>query len=204
MTLYLVRHGQTRWNVERRLQGRTDSPLTLVGLEQVRAYGVLLRAVLPPDAAPSICASPLPRTRQTASILAELLEVPGERCGESELLAERYCGDWEGLKLEELAARHGEGVRRAWKAWDAPIGGDGETLGAVQDRARAWLALPRLAGPVVVVTHGVMSRQFRGAYLGLGPEATLELETHAQDRIYRMQDGTVTALLVEPAAAAAQ
>jgi broad specificity phosphatase PhoE len=196
MPLYLVRHGETRWNVERRLQGRMDSPLTLRGLEQIRRYGELLRDALPAGTEVAICASPLPRARQTAWLLAEMLEVTAERCSESELLAERYCGTWEGCKLEELVARHGDEVRRWYKQWERPIGGDGETLAQVQERARAWLRLPRSTPHVVVVTHGILSRQFRGAYLGLDPDATMSLESHAQDRIYRLEDGIVTALPV--------
>ncbi|MDH5671018.1 MAG: histidine phosphatase family protein [Myxococcales bacterium] len=200
MQLYLVRHGQTRWNVERRLQGRTDSPLTLLGLRQVRAYAERLREMLG-DAEVELCASPLPRTRQTASLLVEILELSSERYSESELLAERYCGDWEGQKLDELIEVHGEEVRAQWKRWDAVIGGDGETLAQVQSRARAWLDSKTARRPIVVVTHGVMSRQFRGAYLQLDPEATMALESHGQDRIYRLEDGAITTLEVDPLAA---
>ena len=202
MPLYLVRHGETRWNVERRLQGRMDSPLTLRGLEQIRGYGAALRAALPSDGAIEICASPLPRARQTAGLLAEMLQVASERCCESELLAERYCGAWEGLRLADLVARHGDEVQLWWRQWETPIGGDGETLAQVFERARAWLAQPRSATHVVVVTHGVMSRQFRGAYLGLDAEATMALESHHQDRIYRLDERAVTALHVAGAIAA--
>ncbi len=196
MPVYLVRHGETRWNLERRLQGRLDSPLTLRGLEQIRGYGALLREVLPAQLAFELCTSPLPRARQTASMLAELLELPRERCSESELLAERYCGAWEGLTFEELVAQHGDAVRRQYREWDACIGGDGETLARVQERARAWLAAPRATSHVVVVSHGIFSRQLRGAYLGLDPADTMTLESHAQDRIYLLNDGVVTALSV--------
>jgi broad specificity phosphatase PhoE len=194
MFLYLVRHGQTRWNVERRLQGRADSPLTLLGLEQVRAFGALLRATLPADCDAELWASPLPRARQTGSLIAELLELPSARCFESELLAERHCGAWEGLTLGEIEARSGAGAQQQYREWDTPIGGDGETLAQVQERARAFLALQRRAEHVVVVTHGIFSRQFRGAYLGLDPTATMALESHAQDRIYRLAEGAITTL----------
>lgn len=199
MPIYVVRHGETRWNLERRIQGRLDSPLTLRGLEQIRRYGALLREVLPAGATCELCTSPLPRARQTASMLAELLELPRERCSESELLAERYCGAWEGLTLDELVVRHGDAVRQQYREWEARIGDDGETLAGVQERARAWLAAPRTASHVVVVTHGVLSRQFRGAYLGLDPVATMALESHAQDRIYGLDGGVITALSVPDA-----
>ena len=96
--------------------------------------------VLPAGVTCELCASPLPRARQTASMLAEMLELPRERCSESELLAERYCGAWEGMTLDELEAQHGAAVRQQYRDWGMRIGGDGETLARVQERAREWLA----------------------------------------------------------------
>ena len=191
MTIYLVRHGETRWNVVRRVQGRTNSPLTLRGLEQIAAYAKLLKAELGTLDDVALCASPLARTQQTASIIAETLPLPDARCSESELLAERYCGDWEGLLFEQLLARYGESVRVEWRRWANRVGGDGESLDDVQARARAWLAEPRPAARTIVVTHGIMSRQFRGAYLGLPPEDVMKLESHTHDRIFKLEDGAV-------------
>ncbi len=191
MTIYLVRHGETRWNVVRRVQGRTNSPLTLRGLEQIAAYAKLLKAELGELDDVALCASPLARTQQTASVIAETLPLPDGRCDESELLAERYCGDWEGLLFEQLLERYGESVRFEWRRWDNRVGGDGETLADVQARARAWLAEPRPAARTIVVTHGIMSRQFRGAYLGLPPEDVMKLDSHTHDRIFKLEDGVI-------------
>ena len=174
-----------------------DSPLTRRGLDQINGYAAALQRALPARCELEICSSPLPRARQTAWLLSELLGVPCERYLESELLAERDCGAWEGLTLAEIEARHGAQAREWWRQWEARLGGDGETLMQVQERARAWLAQPRSCAHVVVVTHGVMSRQFRGAYLGLDPQGTMALETHAQDRIYVLDGKAITARSVE-------
>jgi probable phosphoglycerate mutase len=200
MPLYLVRHGETEWNVERRLQGQGDSPLTPRGLSQVRAYGELLRQRLA-AAETEICLSPLPRTRHTAALLAELLNVSADRCAASELLRERHCGTWEGLRREDLAARHGaEESRRLFRAWDVSIGDHGESLAEVHARAQRWLAEPRTRANTIVVTHGIMSRVFRGAYLSLAPSDILALPSHSQDRVFYLDAGSVTDLLVpEPA-----
>ena len=68
--LYLLRHGETAWNLERRLQGSKDSPLTTRGREQAAAMGRALAAELACEPGPTIfLRSPLGRTRETASFL---------------------------------------------------------------------------------------------------------------------------------------
>lgn len=67
MYIYLMRHGETDWNVERRMQGRSDIPLNATGLEQARRAAAGMRA-LPID---HILSSPLIRARQTAQAVAE-------------------------------------------------------------------------------------------------------------------------------------
>jgi probable phosphoglycerate mutase len=194
MHLYVVRHGETRWNVERRLQGRNDSPLTRRGLEQVESYGMLLRMELQGAPAVHLCSSPLPRARQSASILCEMLELPASHYSESELLVERACGSWEGLSWEEIEAKHGEGARSRWRQWDAAISEGGESLAQVHARAKAWLSLPRPDAPTIIVTHGVMSRVFRGAYLDMNEADTLALESHVHETVYALTRSTVRTL----------
>lgn len=194
MSLYVVRHGETRWNVERRLQGHMDSPLTLRGLEQVHSFGLLLRAELAGAKAVRVCASPLPRARQTASMLLELLEVPSVHYTESDLLKERASGSWEGLCWPEIEARYGADAHTRWRDWDVPAPEDGESLAQVSARAKAWLDLPRAEVPTIVVTHGVTSRVFRGAYLGLDAASTMALEGHDQETIYALERSNVRAL----------
>jgi probable phosphoglycerate mutase len=197
MRLYVVRHGETQWNVEQRLQGRLDSPLTARGIEQVQRYARLLRAELHSEAAVRICASPLPRARKTAAMLAELLAVPSERYSESELLVERACGRWEGLCWHEIEAMDGTDARKRWREWSVSVPDDGESLAEVYARAKAWLGLPRSSQPTIVVTHGVTSRVFRGAYLGLDSSDTMALEGHDQETIYVLSGGAVGALRSE-------
>jgi broad specificity phosphatase PhoE len=194
MTLYLVRHGETQWNVEGRLQGRMDSPLTSRGIEQVRRYAALLCAELASATPVRICSSPLPRARQTASLLLELLGVPSAHYGESDLLAERSCGTWEGLRWDEIEAQHGADARSRWRQWHAAAGNDGESLAQVHARAKAWLSLPPVSSPTIVVTHGVMSRVFRGAYLGLDEAGTMALDSHDQETLYALSNANVRAL----------
>ena len=97
--LYLVRHGETDWNLAHRIQGSTDIPLNDTGREQAAITGRLL-ASREWDA---VIASPLSRAYETASIIAGELGL-----GDPEPLAdlvERHYGEAEGLSYEEIDAR---------------------------------------------------------------------------------------------------
>jgi probable phosphoglycerate mutase len=67
--LFLARHGQTTWNLEHRLQGQLDSPLTAEGIAQARTMGERLIG----SGVRIVCSSPLGRALRTAVIIAERL-----------------------------------------------------------------------------------------------------------------------------------
>ena len=147
--LMLVRHGQTRANVERRFVGRTDVPLDDEGHRQAARLAARLQAV--PRAA--LYASPLARARQTAEAL-------GEPPTLDEALMELHQGELEGLDGPTAFARFPE-VFAAWMSdpASAVIPG-GEALTACQSRGVA--ALTRIAQahrpgpPVIVVSHQLL------------------------------------------------
>ena len=183
-TLYVVRHGQTAWNVAGRFQGRGDSPLTPRGVAQAEATARLLLQALDDPAAAAICASPLPRTRRTAASIAGVLGIASERQSHSPLLAECDIGQYEGLTREEIDARSpGERDEREADKWAYRFPG-GESYADVHARTSRWLAEWEQPGEVVVVTHGIASRTLRGAYLGLDGPGVVALDRHEQDRIY--------------------
>ena len=140
-TIALVRHGETEWNRERRIQGSTDIPMNDTGRDQAHATAARL------DTAgwDAVVTSPLSRARETAEIIAHRLALPAPRV-EPEL-AERRHGTLEGLTGEE---------RRALEAEAVPIEGLESRVSVV---SRAVPALLRLGarhpgGSVVAVTHG--------------------------------------------------
>ena len=90
-----LRHGQTDWNVQGRLQGRSDRALNANGIAQVRSAAERL----PDEKVSFIVSSPLTRARQTASILAERLDIP---VNVEPQLIERNFGSLEGLLLSEI------------------------------------------------------------------------------------------------------
>ncbi|HEY1261810.1 MAG TPA: histidine phosphatase family protein [Stellaceae bacterium] len=187
MTILLVRHGETEWNLEGRYQGRLDSPLTARGTAQAQAIGRLL-ARLQGTAAMPIFTSPLGRARHTADIIAGCIG-NYSRPRPDDRLREISLGSWDGLTRKEIALRAPElftgAVRCEWY-FRSP---DGETYEGFAARVGAWLDEWR-DDDVVVVAHGVVSRVLRGLYGGLDRRVALTLPV-PQDAIFRLSAGAI-------------
>lgn len=95
-TICLVRHGETDWNAQGKIQGKTDIPLNTKGVEQATRCGHHLSA----SNWDLIITSPLQRARTTAKIINESLALP---LIEMEEFAEKHFGDAEGMTYEERA-----------------------------------------------------------------------------------------------------
>ena len=98
--LWILRHGQTEWNVAGRLQGRLDSPLTETGLAQARAQGAILRRALGGRAV-AVLASPSGRAWRTAGIATRGL---GLTVRPEPDLREIDIGDWQGRHADDIRA----------------------------------------------------------------------------------------------------
>lgn len=162
--LFVLRHGETIWNVEGRLQGSLDSELTDLGRDQARAQGAILSRVLPEGA--RAFSSPQGRAVQTGAIA---LAGSGLKVTQDARLAEVSLGTWQGETLESLAPRVLMEPELLWKL-TAP---QGERLDDLIARCTAFL--DDLSGPAVIVTHGVTSRALRGIALGVAPENWADL-----------------------------
>jgi probable phosphoglycerate mutase len=191
--IFLVRHGETVWNVEGRFQGALDSPLTVTGIAQVEAIGRRLAELLA-DAPPvAMRVSPLGRTRQTAALLGGFHTY--SETSFDPRLREVTLGEWEGLTLEEMDAgwpTRFDGTTQGDWYFSAP---GGETYDAAAARAGEWLA--EREGSMVAVSHGLFSRLIRGAYLGLPRKEALSLPV-PQDVIWHLRDGTIEAITATP------
>ena len=193
MTILLVRHGETRWNLERRYQGRFDSPLTARGMAQARAIGRLL-AALPEAAAAPIVASPQGRAYRTAAIIHERLRAVGP-IAVDDRLRELSLGSWDGLTYVEIEARSpGIFAADGHHEWyfRSP---DGESYEAFEIRLSDWLGALDRSRPVIVVAHGLVSRMLRGFCAGLPRDVALSLPV-PQDRVFRLGDSTIDELAV--------
>jgi len=157
--IYVVRHGQTDWNAERRLQGQKDIPLNAIGREQARLNGIDLAEILKVEGiAFDFVASPLTRTRQTMEIMRTAMGIDPRGYRTDERLVEVSFGDWEGFTLKELKATQRDRVsERNLNKWDfIPPGEDAESYEIMSWRSASWLN--SVDKPTVCVTHGGVIR----------------------------------------------
>lgn len=163
LQVYLVRHGETQWNAERRIQGHSDSPLTEKGEQQAWQVAERAKAL----GITHIIASDLGRTRRTAEIIAELCG-----CGITldSRLRELDMGVLEKRNLETLTEEE-EGWRR--QLVNGTAGGripGGESMQELADRMHAalatTLALPQGSRPMIV-SHGMALGCLVSTILGL-------------------------------------
>lgn len=155
--LIFIRHGETDWNRERRLQGQRDTPLNGKGRDQASAVGRIVRDWRGPDLANlKFVASPLSRTCETMRLARTSMELAPDAFDTDPRLMELTFGRWEGLTWEELKARDPWAARaREGDKWSfTPPGG--ESYGMLADRLKPWLE--SVAEETVVVSHGGVAR----------------------------------------------
>ncbi len=164
MHLILIRHGETDWNDEQRIQGHTDRPLNLCGIEQAHK----LAQRLAEEKLDALYASPLSRARVTAEII-------GKKCGLIPILDERLkekgLGDLEGLSSKEFETLYPE-LYHKWKTSHehVPVPNE-EPLTHLHERIQAFVADLRAChsngARVAIVSHGGTVGMFVGALIGL-------------------------------------
>jgi probable phosphoglycerate mutase len=157
--VYILRHGQTQWNAQGRLQGHFDSELTDLGREQAMAQRAILERCDLTGA--RLWSSPLGRAVHTAQIV-----LPGWNIETHEDLAEIGIGAWAGQFLTDLPpeACQNHSSDGFLDLYDHAPGGEG-LIGLHQ---RCVRFLHALTGPSVIVTHGITSRMLRVILMGGG------------------------------------
>ena len=147
MQLILIRHGETLWNKENRVQGLSDIELSDAGIEQARKLALSLKD----EPIGAFHSSPLKRAQQTAEIINRF---HGRSIETHPELMEMDMGDFEGVSFKELMTRENEFIRR-WVAKPASVRmPNGETLAELQ--SRAWIAFDRILSReenAVIVSH---------------------------------------------------
>ena len=159
--LIFVRHGETAYNAENRLQGQLDTPLNARGREQARTIGGTLRSLFGPeidrlDEARAFFASPLERARETMEIARDAMGLEPKRYHLDPVLKELSFGVWEGRTWPEIEVKDPKGLRaRREDRWDfVPEGG--ESYAMLADRLRPWL--DGLSEHAFVISHGGVAR----------------------------------------------
>ena len=181
LRLLFIRHGETDWNREGRLQGQRDIGLNPKGREQASAVGRILRKRLGPEidrleAAGAFVSSPLMRTRETMERARAAMGLPPERYAVSDALLELTFGDWEGLTWPEVEARDPEGAAaRALDKWNFTPP-NGESYAALAQRLRPWLEAR--TGDLFVASHGGVARALLYLIAAVPPAIAAEVGIH--------------------------
>jgi alpha-ribazole phosphatase/probable phosphoglycerate mutase len=190
-TIFLARHGESDWNVEKRFQGHRDRPLTERGREQAHALADLVGA----EKINAVYTSPLSRARETAEIVAARVGLKVVALPE---LREVDTGSWSGLSRADVEARFPEGFahwRSGGSAWE-----NGESYDEMAERVIG--ALRKIAedhpdGRVLVVSHGGPIRAIHAAAEGLAIQDYRRLkpvEPNARLSAVAVENGRLTRL----------
>lgn len=181
--VYVLRHGQTEWNVAGRLQGHGDSPLTRHGRVQARHMGVALAACLESGVV-DLVTSPLGRALQTAEIVMCALQHLTVEWRTDERLREIGVGEWQGRTQEDVTGHERPDLAGRESDWFLEAPGS-ESLAAFAARVGSFLADQPLRRPLVLVCHGQTGMMLRGLHCGLTPSEALRLD-QPQNAFYRL------------------
>jgi broad specificity phosphatase PhoE len=189
-TIYYIRHGETDWNAQGRLQGGRDIPLNDLGRTQATHAGDVLAGLLARAGRSaqslSYISSPLGRARRTMELVRGVLNLPPCDYALDDRLREIGYGRWEGSTFAQMRASDPElfAERRADK-WMVPPPG-GESYAEVQARMRDWY--DGLTADTVAVAHGGTARALMVA-LGIETSAIAADLGIAQGVVYVFADG---------------
>jgi probable phosphoglycerate mutase len=186
--LYFIRHGQTDWNVEGRLQGQHDTPLNKIGIGQAVHCGEILRTLFERDGrdpqAFDYIASPLSRARKTMELVRGELALDPAGYSTDARLAELSFGRWEGATFAELKACEVDTLALATREHDkwgfVPPGG--ESYADLLVRVSAWHAT--VARDTIVVSHGGVARTLI-VHFKIEPPALAPIHSIDQGVIYQ-------------------
>ena len=194
--IYLLRHGETQFNTQGRYQGVLDSPLTDVGIEQVRQNADMLKSLIGNPNDWKVVSSPLGRALKSTEIICEAIGYDVKNVAKDSRLTEVDVGDWAGLTTKE--------IENTWPSlfnnsdvynwyFKAP---NGESYDAVVSRLTDWLDSIKHEPKVLAVSHGLTGRILRGIYAGLEKDNALKLEV-AQDVFFKLSKKKINRISLE-------
>jgi broad specificity phosphatase PhoE len=179
LRIYLARHGETDWNAERRLQGRTDTPLNSTGRQQAAKLAEKLKGVR----LDAVYSSTLSRSVETAAIArggAPVKSLAG--------LNERNHGKFEGAKVDGSDPVTEKEWRQRRRDPDDELDG-GESLNQFYERVRTALAAIRSehnSGTILIVGHSLTNQMILRALLGLPMQKATSIR-QSNDELYLIE-----------------
>ena len=196
LRLFFLRHGETSWNREGRLQGQHDIPLNDLGRAQAEEAGRRLKTLLehPQDLTSQNPAwhnlpwhvSPLMRTQETARRARLSIGIEEQAYQLEDRLKELSFGRWEGLTWREVKQSDPAwAARREADKW-MTVPPDGESYHLLVERLRPWL--DTLSSDCVVVAHGGVARSLLHAVAGMDTHTAAESDIW-QGRLLILEQG---------------
>ena len=191
--IYYIRHGETEWNADGRLQGAQDIPLNDLGRKQAAAAGAILADLFARDGRSEtslgFVASPLGRARSTMELVRGRLQLQPDQYAIDIRLREIGYGEWEGSTLQQMQAQDPDVfARRQADKWTVPPPG-GESYAEVQARVSDWYS--QLTADTVAVAHGGTARALMVA-LGIETPNSVADLTIEQGAVYVFGEGGLT------------
>ncbi|MBO6897186.1 MAG: histidine phosphatase family protein [Shimia sp.] len=182
--LLLLRHGETEWNRQGRLQGRKNSPLTDLGRAQARQQGEILKKIPGIETFDAVC-SPLGRAQETARIaLGAVSKLPRLDSNVAEINA----GDWEGKTFKDIYSAYPQfDEKYLMRMFLTAPGGEG--FDGLRDRCVTFLN--QLEHPTILVSHSVTLCMIRGLIRGLSRQE-IEALSRPQGVVLDVKSGQET------------
>ena len=191
--LYFVRHGETDWNREKRLQGQHDIPLNALGRTQAARCGDLMRDLLSRNgrgiADYDYVSSPLGRARETMELMRGTMGLePGLYRTDARLM-EMSFGRWEGFTYAELQSREAAALaERERDKWGFVLPG-GESYAQLEKRVQVWFE--GIERETVASAHGGVCRALM-AHIGVAEPAEASMGNIGQGVVYVFDGNTLT------------
>jgi broad specificity phosphatase PhoE len=173
--IYFIRHGETDWNLEGRLQGQKDIPLNDLGRVQAEEAGRRLKEIAPHYEDLAYVASPMRRTRETMELLRAAMGLHPQSYRLDERLIELTFGIWEGMTWKEVRKAEPQlAALRERDKWNYVPPGGGESYAMLTDRIRP--VLDDLTRDTVIVAHGGVARAFLAVCCGVSSRQAASMD----------------------------
>ncbi|MBM5100089.1 histidine phosphatase family protein [Vibrio parahaemolyticus] len=185
--IFVLRHGETEFNADKKLQGHCNSSLTSKGCDQARRVGTTLKQYV--ENRPfRVYSSTLGRALQTSQIVCEELNYSYENLNKEPRLKEFSLGEWEQRTIPSLEQEIPNLLAQNDWYLQAP---NCETYESVRERLSSWLIDVAHDEDIVVVSHGLTGIVLRGLLLGMDYTQVWQQDL-PQDAFFIIEDGRIT------------
>ncbi|CAI2308326.1 histidine phosphatase family protein [Vibrio parahaemolyticus] len=185
--IFVLRHGETEFNADKKLQGHCNSSLTSKGCDQARRVGTTLKQYV--ENRPfRVYSSTLGRALQTSQIVCEELNYSYENLNKEPRLKEFSLGEWEQRTIPSLEQKIPNLLAQNDWYLQAP---NCETYESVRERLSSWLSDVAHDEDIVVVSHGLTGIALRGLLLGMDYTQVWQQDL-PQDAFFIIEDGRIT------------